>query len=444
MSSENGRRSFSPEQKAAILRRHLVDKVAVSDLCDEYKIRPSVFYLWQRQAMEHLAAVFANDARRGGEKARDAALAKRNEELEAKLAKKDQVIAEISEEHMLPKTKTWGDLRGRCVPTDTRDEVVDFVKRWSERTELSTQRIVGWLDVPRGKFYEWRERYGKANEHNALVPRDHWLLSWEREAILAYHERHSLEGYRRLTFMMIDGDVVALSPTTVYRVLKSAGLLDRWNGKRSLKGTGFAQPTRPHEHWHIDVSYLNIAGTFYYLCAILDGYSRYVVHWEIRETMREPDVEVILQRALEKFPGVTPRLISDRGPQFIARDLREFIRISGMTHVRTSPYYPQSNGKIEAWNKTVKRTTIRPKAPGSLEEAIRLVAAFVEHYNNVRLHSAIGYVAPADMLAGRQKEIWQERDRKIEAAREARRQRRAAQAATGECAINQPPVSCSR
>jgi transposase InsO family protein len=178
---------------------------------------------------------------------------------------------------------------------------------------------------------------------------------------------------------------------------------------------------------------------------VLDGYSRYVVHWEIRETMRERDVEVILQRALEKYPGVKPRLISDRGAQFIARDLREFIRISGMTHVRTSPYYPQSNGKIEAWHKTLKVTTIRPKAPGSLEEAIRIVAEFVEHYNHVRLHSAIGYVAPADMLAGRQKEIWQERDRKIEAAREARRQRRADQAvAADECIINQPSVSCSR
>jgi hypothetical protein len=84
-----------------------------------------------------------------------------------------------------------------------------------------------------------------------------------------------------------------------------------------------------------------------------------------------------------------------------------------MTHVRISPYYPQSNGKIEARHKTVKVTTIRPKAPGTIEETIRIVAEFVEHYNNVRLHSAIGYVAPADMLAGCRKEIWQERDRKI-------------------------------
>jgi len=95
-----------------------------------------------------------------------------------------------------------------------------------------------------------------------------------------------------------------------------------------------------------------------------------------------------------------------------------------MTHVRTSPYYPQSNGKLEVWHRTLKVTTIRPKQPGSLEEARRVVAEFVEHYNNVRLHSAIGYLTPADKLAGREQEIWQARDAKLEAAREKRRQRR--------------------
>jgi len=95
-----------------------------------------------------------------------------------------------------------------------------------------------------------------------------------------------------------------------------------------------------------------------------------------------------------------------------------------MKHVRTSPYYPQSNGKLERWNRTLKQTTIRPKEPQSLEEAIRVVESFVEHYNNVRLHSAIGYITPVDKLAGLDKEIWEERDRKLEQAREMRRQRR--------------------
>lgn len=224
--------------------------------------------------------------------------------------------------------------------------------------------------------------------------------------------------------MMLDMDIVAVSPSTTYRVLKASGLLDRWNRKKSLKGTGFIQPSGPHKHWHIDIAYINIASTFYYLCAILDGYSRYIIHWEIRESMTEADVETILQRAQEKFPEAKPRIISDNGPQFIAKDFKTFIRIAGMTHVRTSPYYPQSNGKIEAWNKTVKVTTIRPKTPSCLEDARRLVAEFVEHYNMIRLHSAIGYVTPYDKLMGNEKVIWDERDRKLESARQLRSQRR--------------------
>ncbi len=294
---------------------------------------------------------------------------------------------------------------------------------------MPAKPIVGWLGVTRGKFYAWKLRYGKANEHNGKVPRDHWLEDWECEAIIDFHDKEPLNGYRRLTFMMLDRDVVAVSPSTTYRVLRSAGRLDRWNKKTSTKGKGFKQPDGPHRHWHVDIAYLNIAGTFYYHCSVLDGFSRAIVHWEIREAMKEVDVEIILQRAREKFPQAKPRIITDNGPQFIARDFKSFIRQAGMTHVRTSPYYPQSNGKIERFHRTLKSTTIRPKAPDSLEEAKRVVAEFVRYYNDVRLHSATGYIAPADILAGRQDAIWSARDQKLEAAREARRLRREAQAA---------------
>jgi transposase InsO family protein len=95
-----------------------------------------------------------------------------------------------------------------------------------------------------------------------------------------------------------------------------------------------------------------------------------------------------------------------------------------MTHVRTSPYYPQSNGKIERWHKSLKGECIRPGTPLSLEDARRLVQSYVEHYNTVRLNSAIGYITPQEMLAGGQKEIHAERDWKLEAARQQRQIRR--------------------
>ena len=152
---------------------------------------------------------------------------------------------------------------------------MDFVRRWSEASEIGAGRFVGWLGVSSSKFYDWRERYGRVNEHNGWVPRDFWLEDWEKQAIINFHLKNPLEGYRRLTFMMLDADIVAVSPSSVWRVLGQAGLLRKWNGKPSKKGTGFEQPLQPHEHWHIDVSYINISGTFYYLCSVLDGYSRF-------------------------------------------------------------------------------------------------------------------------------------------------------------------------
>jgi putative transposase len=310
------------------------------------------------------------------------------------------------------------------VPPDTRDMVVDFVNGWSGKTEIAAGRFIRWIGVTRSKFYDWRARYGKVNEHNGWIPRDFWLEPWEKEKIIEFFHANPLEGYRRLAFMMLDADIVAVSPASVWRVLHGAGLLRRWNGGKTKKGTGFEQPLKPHEHWHIDVSYINICGTFYYLCSVLDGCSRSLLHWDIRDAMTERDIEIILQRAREIYPDARPRIISDNGPQFIAKDFKEFIRIAGMTHVRTSPYYPQSNGKIERWHKSLKGECIRPGAPLSLEDAKRLVADYVEHYNTVRLHSAIGFVTPKDKLEGRDAAIFAERDRKLEAAREMRRQRR--------------------
>jgi putative transposase len=286
--------------------------------------------------------------------------------------------------------------------------------------------MVNLVGISRSKFYDWQLRYGKVNEHNTWIPRDFWLTDAERQAIINYYGDNLLEGYRRLTYMMMDEDIVAVSPSSVYRVLLNAGLLNRWNRTQSKKGTGFTQPLKPHEHWHIDISYINISGTFYYMCSILDGFSRYIVHWDIRESMTESDVEIILQRAKEKFPDAQPRIISDNGPQFVSKDFKEFIRISGMTHVKTSPYYPQSNGKLERYHKTIKGTCIRVRTPLSMADAIRIVTEFVEHYNNRRLHSAIGYITPKDKLEGRAESILAQRDAKLAAARDARKAMRKA------------------
>jgi len=305
-----------------------------------------------------------------------------------------------------------------------RDAVVDFVTELRAKTRISQQRLGGWPCIGRSQFHAWPGRCGKAKEHNGRIPRDFWVLDWERRAVIDSFIANPTQGYRRLTYMMMDAGRVAVSASTTYRVLKEAGLLERRGLKPSKKGAGFLQPLRAHQEWHMDVTSLNLRGTVYDRCRVLDGFSRSIVAWDIRESMKAPDVELIVQKALERFPGERPRLISDNGPQFLARDFKEFIRLSGMTHVRTRPYYPRSNGKQERMQGRLKRECIREKCPRTVEEAQRFVGQYVEHYNTRRLHSALGYVTPRDMLQGRQREIHAARDRKLQAARQARRERR--------------------
>ena len=309
------------------------------------------------------------------------------------------------------------------IPQKTRDDLVVFIQNHAELTGIPVTRLIGWVGIGRDRFYDWHRRHGQKNCHNGAIPRDFWLEEWEKRAIITFYLEHQEDGYRRLTFMMIDRDIVAVSPASTYRVLKEAGLMRQWNGKESKKGTGFNQPTRAHQHWHVDVSYLNISGTFYYFCGVLDGYSRSIVHWEIRESMTEEEVEIIIQRGREKYPDVRPRIISDNGPQFIAKEFKSFISMCGMTHVRTSPFYPQSNGKLERFHQSYKQECVRSKTPLSIEDARRETEKYVNHYNNERLHGAIGYIAPIDKLEGRAQQIIDDRNHKLAKARECRKMR---------------------
>ncbi len=277
--------------------------------------------------------------------------------------------------------------------------------------------IISILGIYPARFHEWKRRYGTKNHHNGNIPRHHWLFQDEKDAIVRFYLDHQTDGYRRCAYMMIDRDIAYCSPSTVYRVLAEAGVMRRWNRKISKKGNGFEQPLKAHEHWHTDISYINVGGTFYYLISVLDGFSRYIVHAEIRESMTVVDVQLVIQKAKELYPAATPRIISDNGKQFVCRDFKELIRIHGMTHVTTSPYYPQSNGKIERFHKTIKSECIRPGCALTIKDARRLIKKYVNEYNTERLHSAIGYVTPKDKLEGRAKAIHQERDCKLEQGR---------------------------
>jgi len=292
----------------------------------------------------------------------------------------------------------------------------------SKQSGIPIGILIKELGITRSKYYSWLSRNGQPNHHNGQVPRYFWILPHEREAILNYCRDKLEEGYRRLTYIMLDDDIVAVSPSTTYRVLKTAGWLTRWSEPRTVSaGTGFKQPERIHRHWHMDISYVNFQGTFLFLITVMDGYSRMILHHELRRSMKQYDVQITLQRAVEKYPDARPVLISDNGKQFLAKEFKEFLRFCGLRHVQTSPHYPQSNGKMERFYGTIKSEAIRRQSYLSIDDARKQIREYIEYYNEKRLHSSIYYLTPKDVFEGNTEIKLKERQKKLYLAAEKRK-----------------------
>jgi len=266
------------------------------------------------------------------------------------------------------------------------------------------------------KFYEWKKVYGSERVIER-APRPDRIRPEEKQAVIEFKKAHMTTGYRRLAWMMVDQCIAAISPSSVLRILTEVDLNTRWTRPPGEpKKKGFTQPKRPHEQWHIDIAYINFRGTFLFLAAVLDGFSRAILAWEIRESMKAFDVDMLVRKAndiwVEEF-GRKPRLITDNGPQFIAREFRDSLREMTIKQTRITPYHPQSNGKIERFNGTAKQEKLRVMPMIDDDQVREDFGGWIDYYNQERLHSAIDYVAPFDVLYGRREKIIETREQKL-------------------------------
>lgn len=297
-----------------------------------------------------------------------------------------------------------------------------------ERAHFPVGLALEIIGLPRATYFRWLKSEGKGERKESSTPKGHWLLQWETEKIIEYKRENPEIGYRRMAWMMVDQDIVAVSPTSVYRTLQRAGLSNRWTTApgNGAHREGFEQPERPHEQWHSDISYLNILGTHYFFISILDGYSRAIVHHEVRTDMTTIDVEIVTERALEKLPDgleQMPRLITDNGSQYVSAEFKGYLRERDISHSKARVNHPQSNGKIERFHKSLKQECIRVTPMATLEEARKLIDSYVIDYNENRLHSALKYLTPADYLKGEKyiEQCLEERKKKLREAAKARR-----------------------
>jgi transposase InsO family protein len=304
---------------------------------------------------------------------------------------------------------------------ETKAEILALVGRTRMRTGWSVQRILKRLGLSKSRYHAWAKRAAAATLDDLIrPPRCSWaVLPEEAAAVVAYALAHPRDGYRRLAWMMVDEDLAYLSPASVYRVLREADLLYRWKRSRPA-GERPPEPTRPHERWHTDLMYLRVGDMWYFLVTVLDAYRRYVVHWDLLTSMTAAAVRVVIQDAL-RTTGAQPQVVTDNGSQFTAKDFRELVRDFALEHIRIRTYHPESPGRIERFHRST-REALDTADLGNLSKAREIIARWVAHDNERRLHAALHYLPPAEYYAADPAARLAERERQLEAARTRRRE----------------------
>jgi transposase InsO family protein len=247
------------------------------------------------------------------------------------------------------------------------------------------------------------------------------ILDWEIKAVISYALLHPEDGYRRLSYMMIDEDIVYLSPSSVYRILSEEDLLVRNKKRGKGKGKYDYKPSAPHQQWHTDIMYLRVKGRWYFFIGFIDAYTRYMVHWELLETASSSDVTAALASALKKYPGVKPRIVQDNGPQFKSKEFRELLKEKMLKDIKIRVYHPESNGKIERFHRSLRDEALSDQTLENKYEAEAVISNWIDYYNNKRLHASLKYLRPVDYLLERSEELLEIRREKLSKALKARR-----------------------
>lgn len=311
------------------------------------------------------------------------------------------------------------------VHPEHRRFVVDDITLQVTRTHLSVDDLLSYYGIKKSTYYGWFNDGGSFKEAKPRTPQnDRKILQSEVDAVIAYRKLHYDIGYRKLAWQMVDENVACLSESAVYNILSEHKMLSGWQptpGAPAEKEYRH-KPKYPHHHWHTDIAYIKVQGVFYFLIMMLDGYSRFVLDWELMPDMLGSSVESFVQRVKEKYPHAKPRLINANGSQFISLDFKRLLEKLEIQQVFTRRNHPQTNGKIERLNGTVKSEAIRPNAPMSYKEAWNVLNNYSYEYNYQRLHAGISYLRPADMFFGRGAKILSEREHKLSGARMSRKE----------------------
>jgi transposase InsO family protein len=268
------------------------------------------------------------------------------------------------------------------------------------------------LGIARSSYYRWRQvRLDSGNRKriwNRITPQ-------EEGRVLTLARQSPELSSRQLSAWITDNEGFAVSESTVYRILRREGLVKRQETQVMAADEYHNKTKRPHQMWATDASYFRVVGWgYYYLVTVMDDYSRFILGWKLQKDMSANSLIEVVQEAVDAT-GMTDvpvehrtRLLSDNGAGYVSRVFRDYLRLVGIGHILAAPFHPQTNGKVERYQQSLKREVnqLLYEFPSQLEQAI---ADFVDYYNFRRYHKALGNVTPADVLYGRREQILQRR-----------------------------------
>lgn len=294
---------------------------------------------------------------------------------------------------------------------------IELVIQW---TGWKRAEVMHLFCVSSSQVSRWRQ---EKPVHTSRIHPYH-VLDEEVQRIIEFRtssEEIRNMGYRKFTWMMVDEGVAFLTESSVYRILSMFKLL----GKAFKENDGAQKeyenkPLNVHHHWHTDIAYVTMSGVHYYLVFMLDGFSRFLLHWELMTDMTGLSVELFTQRTIDKYPEAKPMVIHDNGSQFISHDFKCILSANNCIDVPTRRKHPETNGKAERFVGLVRTEALRPNSPAYYGECIKVIEKFVDEYNNNRYHAGIGYLKPVDVFHGRGPAILAERKEKLSQARQER------------------------
>lgn len=291
-----------------------------------------------------------------------------------------------------------------------REKIEELIEKTQERVKWGKAEVLKRLGIGKTQQTMFRKPFKRFLRP---LKRKNNLTLEEKDAAIKYCFEHRGVWYVKLSYMLLDAGIAYIPPSTLYLLLKIAGYFASRLFKSSDADKEYlSKPACVHDMWHTDIAYVILSGITYYLIVLLDGFSRFVLNWELLYNMRANTVSDFAQKTLDKYPEAKDkvRIVQDNGSCYISADYRAVLKKNGAIWIHTKRNHPETNGKAEALIKITRNEGIRPAAPQIYEEAKNTIAGFFEYYNNERLHSGIGFMRPVDLFYGRQEEVKRQRE----------------------------------